>query len=141
VAGEIYLSTLMAETAPQPVPLEQGDSHDPRPWLKAFAAGVGSPLELRFLRLFQEHGFNPQTQVPMAPADGAPPISIADFAVPDRNLAIYVDGAAFHVGARLRRDRIIRNRLREVPRHWTVVELRAPDLAHGAALVQELASR
>ena len=131
----------LAETPPQPVPLEQGDTHDPRPWLEAFAAGVGSPLELRFLRLFQEHGFNPATQVPVSPADGTPPISIADFAVPDRNLAIYVDGAAFHMGARLRRDRIIRNRLREGPRHWTVVELRAPDLARGAALVNELANR
>lgn len=130
----------LAEAPPQPVPLEQGDVHDPRPWLEAFAAGVGSPLELRFLRLFQQHGFNPQPQVPVAPADGVPPISIADFAVPDRNLAIYVDGAAFHVGARLRRDRLIRNRLRVGPRHWTVVELRAPDLARGAALVQHLAS-
>ena len=54
---------------------------------------------------------------------------------------IYVDGAAFHTGARLRRDRIIRNRLREGPLHWTVVELRAPDLARGAALVEELMNR
>lgn len=46
----------LAERAPQPVPLERGDSHDPRPWLEAFAAGVGSPLELRFLRLFGQHG-------------------------------------------------------------------------------------
>ena len=131
----------LAEAAPQPVALEQGDAHDPRPWLEAFAAGVGSPLELRFLRLFQEHGFNPQPQVPVAPSDGALPISIADFAVPDRNLAIYVDGAAFHTGARLRRDRIIRTRLREGLRHWSVVELRAPDLARGQALVRELSAR
>src|ERR1035438_6849854 len=47
--------------------------------------------QLRFLRLFQEHGFNPQAQVPVTPADGTPPISIADFAVPNHNLAIYVD--------------------------------------------------
>ena len=58
-----------------------------------------------------------------------------------RNLAIYVDGAAFHVGARLRRDRLIRNRLREGPRHWTVVELRAADLARDQALVAELSAR
>jgi hypothetical protein len=131
----------LAEAPPQPVPLERGDTHDPRPWLEAFAAGVGSPLELRFLRLFEQHGFNPERQVPVAPADGVPPISIADFAVPARHLAIYVDGAAFHIGARLRRDRIVRNRLREGPLHWNVVELRAADLARGAALVQELMNR
>jgi hypothetical protein len=131
----------LAEGAPQPVPLERGDTNDPRPWLEAFAAGVGSPLELRFLRLFEQHGFNPERQVPVSPGDGQPPISIADFAVPNRRLAIYVDGAAFHIGARLRRDRIIRNRLREGPARWNVVELRAADLARGAALVQELASR
>ncbi len=131
----------LAENAPQPVPLERGDTNDPRPWLEAFAAGVGSPLELRFLRLFEQHGFNPERQVPVSPGDGLSPISIADFAVPSRRLAIYVDGAAFHTGARLRRDRFIRNRLREGQPPWTVVELRAADLARGATLVQELANR
>ncbi len=131
----------LAENAPQSVPLERGDTNDPRPWLEAFAAGVGSPLELRFLHLFEQHGFNPERQVPVSPGDGLPPISIADFAVPARRLAIYVDGAAFHTGARLRRDRIIRNRLREGSPTWNVVELRAADLARGAALVQELALR
>ncbi len=131
----------LAEAAPQPMPLERGDTNDPRPWLEAFQAGVGSPLELRFLRLFEQHGFHPERQVPVAPAESQTPISIADFAVPSRRLAIYVDGAAFHVGARLRRDRIIRNRLREGSSRWNVVELRATDLARGAALVQELANR
>lgn len=131
----------LAEAPPQPAPLERGDINDPRPWLEAFAVGTGSPLELRFLRLFEQHGFHPERQVPVSPGDGQPAISIADFAVPARKLAIYVDGAAFHVGARLRRDRIIRNRLREGPARWTVVELRATDLARGAALVQELMSR
>jgi hypothetical protein len=128
----------LAENAPQALPLERGDSDDPRPWLEAFAAGVGSPLELRFLRLFEQHGFNPDRQVPVSPADGTAPISIADFAVPKRRLAIYVDGAAFHIGARLRRDHIIRNRLREGPVHWNVVELRAIDLGRDEALVHEL---
>jgi hypothetical protein len=109
----------------------------PTPWLEAFAAGVGAPLELGFLRLFEQHGFHPEKQAPVAPADGRPPISIADFAVPSRRLAIYVNGAAFHVGARLRRDRIIRNRLREGSARWNVVELRAADLARGGTLVQE----
>lgn len=90
---------------------ELGDIDDPRPWLEAYTAGVGSPLELKFLRLFEQHGFHPQKQVSVAPNPGEPPISIADFAVPDRRLAIYIDGAAFHVGQRLRRDRFIRQRL------------------------------
>ena len=63
---------------------------------------------------------------------------IADFAVPDRHLAIYVDSAAFHTGARLRLDHIIRSRLRE---GMLLVALRPGDLARGAALVQELANR
>ena len=32
---------------PEPLPAELGDSDDPRPWLDAYDAGVGSPLELR----------------------------------------------------------------------------------------------
>ena len=44
---------------------ETGDIDDPRPWLEAYAAGVGSPLELAFLRLFETHGFHPQKQVPV----------------------------------------------------------------------------
>jgi hypothetical protein len=131
----------LAERAPEPVPLEQGDNHSSTPWLEAFNANVGSPLELRFLRLFEQHGFQPERQVPVSPAAGGQPISIADFAVVSRRLAIYVDGAAFHVGARLRRDRIIRDRLRQGPLRWDVVELRAVDLARGAALVHELRNR
>lgn len=129
----------LAEAAPESLPLQQGDTLNPAPWLEAFAAGVGSPLELRFLRLFQQHGFDPQRQVAVSPDDG-PPISIADFAVPERRLAIYIDGAAFHTGQRLRRDRWIRNRLREGPRPWRVAELRASDLARGRSLVAELQS-
>lgn len=69
---------------------------------------------------------------------GAPALTIADFAVPERRLAIYVDGASFHVGGRLRRDRAIRRRLREATPPWRVVELGAADLARGRALVDEL---
>ena len=50
-------------------------------WLKANGAGVGSPLELKFLRLFEEHGFHHEKQVPASPTDGGAPISVADFAV------------------------------------------------------------
>jgi len=128
----------LASTTPEPRRLEAGDLDDPRPWLEAYAAGVGSPLELRFLRLFEEHGFRPTKQVPVSASDGGPPISIADFAVPERRLAIYVDGATFHVGLNLRRDRFIRERLRAGSPPWRVEELRASDLALGRALILRL---
>ena len=107
--------------------------------LRRYAAGVGSPLELKFLRLFEQHGFHPQKQVPVSPRDGEAAISVADFAVLERRLAIYVDGAAFHTGANLRRDRSIRTRLREGSPPWKIIELTAPDLARGRELTAELA--
>jgi hypothetical protein len=128
----------LAAAAPVSRPQKTGDLDDPRPWLEAYAAGVGSPLELKFLRLFEKHGFHPQKQVRVSPSPSEPPISIADFAVPNLRLAIYVDGAAFHVGQRLRRDRFIRDRLRSGDTPWRVVELRATDLARGAGLVVSL---
>ena len=128
----------LARGAPRPRPRETGDIDDPRPWLDAYAAGVGSPLELKFLRLFEKHGFHPQQQVPVAANLGEPPISVADFAVPERRLAIYIDGAAFHVGQRLRRDRFIRERLRNGNPPWRVEELRAADLGQGEELVTRL---
>lgn len=131
------LESLAADT-PVTRPLETGDLDDPRPWLEAFAAGVGSPLELKFLRLFEKHGFHPQKQVPVAVRDGDAAISIADFAVPERRLAIYIDGASFHVGANLRRDRQIRERLRNGDPPWRIEELRVSDLALGAELLRRL---
>ena len=130
----------IAHAPPQVRPRETGDIDDPRPWLEAYAAGVGSPLELKFLRLFEKHGFHPQKQVAMAPNDGEPPISVADFAVPERRLAIYIDGAAFHNGTRLRRDRFIRDRLLNGKPTWRVEELRATDLREGVRLVERLMS-
>jgi very-short-patch-repair endonuclease len=119
-------------------PLETGDIDDPRPWLEAYAAEVGSPLELKFLRLFEKHGFHPEKQVPISPADGERPISVADFAIPQRRVAIYVDGAAFHTGDNLRRDRYIRDRLREGAPPWKIIELRATDLRRGEELIREI---
>lgn len=130
----------LAAVMPQVRPLQTGDIDDPRPWLEAYAAGVGSPLELKFLRLFDQHGFHPQKQVPVSPDSATAPISVADFAVPERRLAIYVDGAAFHVGQNLRRDRFIRDRLRNGNPPWRIEELRAADLSSGSALVQRLKS-
>jgi Domain of unknown function (DUF1998) len=128
----------LAAKGPESRPLATSDLDDPRPWLEAYAVGVGSPLELRFLRLFEEHGFRPAKQVPVAAADGASPISVADFAVVERRLAIYIDSAAFHVGQNLRRDRFIRERLRTGTPPWRVEELRAADLAQGRRLVERL---
>ena len=63
---------------------------------------------------------------------------LSGIAVPERRLAIYIDGAAFHVGQRLRRDRFIRDRLRSGDPPWQVEELRAAVLGKGAALVTRL---
>lgn len=128
----------LASMAPLPGLLHIGDIDDPRPWLEAYTAGVGSPLELKFLHLFQQHGFNPQKQVPVSPDGATSPISVADFAVPERRLAIYIDGAAFHVGQNLRRDRYIRTRLRNGSPPWRVEELKASNLSEGNALVHRL---
>lgn len=73
-------------------------------------------------------GFHHGRQVPVALLEVEAPTSIADFAVPEKRLAIYIDGAAFHVGERLRRDRWIREKLRNEKPPWTVVELRVGDL-------------
>jgi hypothetical protein len=126
-------------TIPSRRPLETGDIDDPRTWLEAYTAGVGSPLELKFLRLFEKHGFHPQKQVPLSARDGEAALSVADFAIPERRVAIYVDGAAFHTGANLRRDRYIRTRLREGSPPWNIVELTAADLGRGGELTDELA--
>ena len=52
---------------------------------------------------------------------------------------IYIDSAAFHVGQHLRRDRFIRDRLRQGTPPWRVEELRAADVQQGGALVERLA--
>lgn len=114
----------LASAPPEPRPLEKGDGQDPRPWIEAYAAGVGSPLELKFLRVIEMKGIPIEKQVGV-PVEA--PISTADFARIDKKVAVYVDGAAFHVGSRLRRDRAIRSKLRAAG--WTVLELTARDLA------------
>ena len=77
-------------------------------------------------------------QVPIGPSDSEGPISVADFAVPERRLAINIDSAAFHAGERYRRDRFIRRRLRKADPPWRVEELRVADLGQGAQLVERL---
>jgi len=121
-----------------PEPCDCGFTNDPAPWLEAYAEGVGSPLELKFWRLFQQYNFQPAKQLRICLKPGEPCISIADFGVEAARLAIYVDGASVHVGRRLRRDRIIRQRMKEAQPPWQVVELRAADLGRGESLVKEL---
>lgn len=128
----------LASEPVQSQPLNARDLDDPRPWLEAYAAGVGSPLELKFLRLFEQHGFHPQKQVPVAPSETSRPISLADFALPEQRVAIYIDGAAFHEGTNLRRDRAIREQLRHGDPPWRVIELQAHDLRRGAELVRQI---
>jgi len=128
----------LASITPRGRELQTGDIDDPRPWLEAYAAGVGSPLELKFLRLFEQQGLLVEKQVPISPAEGETAISVADFAIPKARVAIYVDGAAFHVGQNLRRDMFIRNRLRNGAPPWQVIELKARDLEKGKTLVKEI---
>jgi hypothetical protein len=126
----------IAETAPTIAP--PGATDDPRPWLEAYAAGVGSPLELKFLRLFESHGLSLIKQHPVSVSGSAGPISIADFACPESRVAVYVDGASVHVGHRLRRDRYIRSALQTASPAWNVVELRAADLQRADEVVGSL---
>jgi very-short-patch-repair endonuclease len=118
----------LAMAEPEALPLQRGDSDDPSPWLEAYDAGVGSPLELKFLRLFEKHGIEVEKQVPVSPDPGGRPISQADFKVKDKKILIYIDGAAFHTGTRLRRDRAIRKSLAEGAEGWKVLEFTAKDL-------------
>jgi hypothetical protein len=138
----LVMADLEAVAAAPPALLapEVGDAADPRPWLDAFDAGVGSPLELAFLRLFEKHGLTVEKQVPVAPNEGEAPISIADFVVGASPIAIYVDGASFHGGKRLRRDRAIREKLRAGSQRWKIIELRASDLAREVPVVEEIRS-
>lgn len=126
----------IAATPPTDAAAELGDNTDPRPWLEAFDAGVGSPLELKFLRLFEKHGIDVEKQVAIAPRDGEAPLSTADFVLKGQRVAIYVDGAAFHRGQRLRRDRFIRQKLEDGG--WRVVVLRASDLGLRDVIIGEL---
>lgn len=131
----------LASAPPSVAPLQPGDTADPTPWLEAYDAGVGSPLELKFLRLFERHGIQVEKQVTLAADEGGPCISVADFVVKGTKTAIYVDGAAFHRGNRLRRDRAIRKRLREGTCGWAVIEARASDLANPSSLLTYISGR
>jgi hypothetical protein len=53
-----------------------------------YAAGVGSPLEHAFLRLFEQHGLTVEKQVAIGPDLNGPAISTADFVVSGARVAI-----------------------------------------------------
>ncbi|MFY0576322.1 Zn-binding domain-containing protein [Cystobacter fuscus] len=125
----------LAETPPSPNPTLPDD---PLPWLQAYEAGVGSPLEHRFLKLFEEHGLSVDKQVPLSADKGGKRISTADFVISGSRLVVYIDGAAFHRGQRLRRDRYIRERLQKGNKGWRIEVLGAADLSRGRALVEHL---
>jgi hypothetical protein len=128
----------LASEAPSSLAVPDRDKFDPKPWIEAYQAGVGSPLELAFLRLFEKHGVEVLKQVPVSPDPGGRPISVADFVVKGKQVAIYVDGAAFHTGANLRRDRAIRAKLKQGTSNWAIVELGFADLKDTAAVLAKL---
>src|SRR5262249_9806012 len=91
----LVVSTLegLREEAPSATTLTKADLNDPRPWLEAFEAGVGSPLEYRCLMLLTAAGLNPLKQFPIADPSTGRVFTVTDFAYPDRRVAVYVDGA------------------------------------------------
>jgi len=117
----------LAAQAPEPLALSASDVNDPAPWIEAFATGCASPLEYHCLQLLQSTGLSPVKQYPIAEGTGFA-FTVADFAFPPKRVAIYVDGVAFHTGDRLRRDRAIENRLRNMTPPWTVFRWGAADL-------------
>ncbi|CDI04690.1 DEAD/DEAH box helicase domain protein (fragment) [Candidatus Competibacter denitrificans Run_A_D11] len=71
----------LSQSAPVTLETEKSVQDDPKPWLEAYAAGVSSPLELKFLRQFEQYGLPVDKQVPVAANAGEHPISVADFVV------------------------------------------------------------
>jgi hypothetical protein len=118
----------LAQEPPSPVALERGIAYDPRRWLEAFDAGVGSPLELACRRLFELNGIAVEKQVPVSPDEFGPAISTADFAIPAAKLAVYVDGRRLPRRQPPAARQDLRDRLRAGTAGWRVVELTASDL-------------
>ena len=127
----------LAQEAPTPQALNAIDLNDPVPWREAFAAGCASPLEYRFLKLFEASGLNPVKQYPIG-EEGKRAFTVADFAFPEKRIAIYVDGAAFHTADRLRRDSAIERRLQNMTPPWKVVRMRARDMTRFDEVVRDL---
>jgi Lhr-like helicase len=107
-------------------------------WLDAYDEGVGSPLELKFLRAFEKLGLEVEKQVAVSAQENGAVISIADFRVLNTKILVYIDGAAFHRGDRYRRDKFIRRKLMDGDLRWSVIELRSIDLRNLNALAVKL---
>jgi hypothetical protein len=124
----VVVSTLegLRDQAPTAAPLDAIDVNDPRPWRVAFEAGVASPLEHRCLQLLERAGLAPAKQFPIQA--GGNLVTVADFAFPDKRVALYVDGASIHLGEVLCRDRRIEQRLKEMRPPWSVLRLRRRDI-------------
>lgn len=131
---------LLSSAPPQSIPMGREDIDDPKPWIEAYQAGVGSPLELKFLKLFEQHQIEVEKQVPIAPDEQSNPISTADFVLKGKYVAIYIDGVAFHTGKNLRRDRHIRERLRQGLLQWKVLEFGAKDLKDPNQIITKILS-
>ncbi len=134
----VVTSTLegLAGEAPRELPVSSLENGDPAPWQEAFAAGCASPLELRFLKLMEGAGLTPQKQYPIADATGKN-FTVTDFAFPEKRLAIYVDGLAFHKGDRLRRDQAINQKLESLEKPWSVVRVTARNMQEKLGKVLE----
>ena len=138
LAWPLAMETLevLASAAPRALPVDR--VKDSRAWLDAWSAGVGSPLELAFLRAFEAKGLVLTKQLPIAAAPGERAFTVADFALPEQRVAIYVDSRAFHVGSNLRRDQAIRDRLRAMVPPWRVERLTVDDLRAGLPSLRDL---
>jgi hypothetical protein len=124
----------LAEEPPQERPLNAADIDDPAPWQEAFAAGCASPAEYRCLRLLEGAGLSPAKQYPISDGSG-PAFTVADFAFPEKRVAIYVDGVAFHTGDRKRRDKAIEARLQSMGKPWMVVRIKAREAYRDGEMV------
>ncbi|MEZ4299101.1 MAG: protein kinase [Polyangiaceae bacterium] len=130
--------TALADKAPVRRNAGADDRERLRAWIDAYEAGMGSPLEMRVFAAMEENGLVPQRQVAIEISPGGGPFTFADFAFPDKRVAIYVDGAAFHVGRNLRRDMAIRDKLRSASPPWHVVEIRANTIPDGIVAIKAL---
>lgn len=129
LAWPLVTSTLtgLSEASPILLPLTAIEVANPRPWLEAYAAGCASPLEHHCLNLLTTAGLNPVKQHPITDDTGRA-FTVADFAFPEKRVAIYVDGVAYHTGANLRRDQAIEKRLQSLTQPWQVVRVGAKGL-------------
>ncbi len=120
----------LAASTSEEASLSASDKNDTGAWQEAFAAGCGSPLELKALKVIEGLGLEPAKQYKITAPDADRPFTIPDFAFVDEKVAVFIDGVAYHVGDRLRRDKAIDERLRKLG--WHVLRFTAQDIHRGA---------